>query len=285
VHFGAPVGAARWAQGAGEDALERAGLVPADRDALNCAAFGKELPVILPEGLHAWSPEQIEDALAAYTGYAPDELTTHLRPDNLSTAGFLAQDERLGEVIARDAATLTRHGVHHAALGARLERIIALLDYQSHAALLRQAVRGEGPWSGLVETRRPGGAVMALRRMLLAARWLRRRVGRIVTADELARLPWEASKCVFAMGRQEDPLTVFDLYPWTGLGAGSLVIRHRPTGREVSVHDLTASLIRRACFFEGRVPCRVDPESALFVAGMLPETHWDPRSLGLAQER
>lgn len=52
------------------------------------------------------------------------ELESRMRPGAFSTSGFLGADERLEEVIARDAATVRELGLTHEGIAAALDAVI-----------------------------------------------------------------------------------------------------------------------------------------------------------------
>ena len=124
---------AYFAARAGEDAVAGAPIAPELRDHLRALLWKRPLPDVLPRVLHTLSPRAIEARFAAYLDLGVDALTRRLRgPD----ARFLAPGEGLGDVIARDAATLHALGVDRHALA---DRLAALLDDAAAAAPPRRA--------------------------------------------------------------------------------------------------------------------------------------------------
>jgi hypothetical protein len=70
-----------------------------------------------------------------------------------------------------------------------------------------------------------------------------------------------------AMGHQQDPFHIYDVYDLNGhLGSRDFRIVHGE--REIRGGDLQLSLIRRACFFGGPGCYRIDPAAAVEILGL-----------------
>jgi hypothetical protein len=103
------------------------GLSPEMRDVLRALDARTGLPVILSEDV--LEPAQIEHVLADYSGITIEQLYERFH------RGFIGPDERLGALIARDAATLRTLGVSRMVLADRLQETIAAVpfDHAWHA--------------------------------------------------------------------------------------------------------------------------------------------------------
>ncbi|HTN84016.1 MAG TPA: hypothetical protein VL242_10030, partial [Sorangium sp.] len=230
----------------GVELLDTLELPGGMRDALRSRITGDPLPDILPAHLDDLSPDDIAAIFEDHTGLPIAALEQRLLPDQASETGFLAPGERLGEVIAADARRLRELGVSRHALADLLE--LGLLWHERPSERL----------AALPETSDDFGGFRAS-----AAR-----------AAELARnaglegeddAPFEVQPVISPKGFQEDP------FVWARHRASrDFVIRSRRHPHlRITGSALAVPLIRRACFFEGRVRYRVDPELAARVLGLL----------------
>ncbi len=94
-------------------------------DAFQGLITGTPLPDILPPELDQQSPEQIEAALASYSGITVAQLYERLLPGQLCSGGFIKPGEHLGALIANDAATLRSLGLSRHELADRLAELMA----------------------------------------------------------------------------------------------------------------------------------------------------------------
>ncbi|MFY0529723.1 hypothetical protein ACN28I_43355 [Archangium gephyra] len=81
--------------------------------------------------------------------------------------------------------------------------------------------------------------------------------------------PWRYDSTAY-LGHQEDPFHTLDVYEIRQQGAHDFELFHTGLGPETVLRsgDLLFTLIRRACFFEGAVQHRIDPEKAVRVLGL-----------------
>lgn len=93
---------------------------------------GTPLPEILPPELDQQSPEQIEQALAAYCGITLEQLYARLLPGGLSAGGFIQPTTHLGQLIFDDAETLRSLGISRHELADRIAELIPPPDGQWH---------------------------------------------------------------------------------------------------------------------------------------------------------
>lgn len=197
---------------AGVETLDTLGLAPEQRDAVRAAATKEPLPNILPDDLSAFPPADIAGALSDYAGVSVEELEARMRPGGMSSAGFLADGESLGQVIYDDVSTLARLGVSRHEIADRIESIIT-------GDALDGSITCEG---------------------------------------------------ISSAGHQEDPFHSSDIYGFTLRGASVYTITNEAAGSaaKLTLGDMVVVLIRRACFFEGATPYRVDPAHAARVLGL-----------------
>jgi hypothetical protein len=99
-------------------------LTPEMRDVLRALVDGAPLPAILPDDLSGRTGDDIGGALAAYVGGTVDELHARLLPGALSGAGFVRDDDRIGDIVVRDAATLRARGITRHAVADRLTAVL-----------------------------------------------------------------------------------------------------------------------------------------------------------------
>jgi len=192
------------------DVFVRAGAAPEMVDAWYRRP---PLPDILPLDIGGMTPDDIAAAFEAYMGMPIAELEAHLRPGGSSESGFLAEGERLGQVIFDDARKLAELGVNRHAIADRIKELIA-----------------------------------------------RRRAGE---EDSLVEVSVEHH-----LGYQSDPFHRNGRSE-TNIGNCVFTLRNTKNGATIRGGGPVIALIRRACFFEGSVPYRVDPETAARVLGFL----------------
>ncbi|XXT24183.1 hypothetical protein WME94_21825 [Sorangium sp. So ce429] len=230
----------------GVELLDTLDLPGGMRDALRSRITGDPLPDILPARLDGLSPDDIAAIFEDHAGLSIAALEQRLLPDQASVEGFLAPGERLGEVIAADARRLRELGVSRHALADRLE--LGLLWHERPSE--RQAA--------LPETSDDFGGFSASAARVAE---LARNAG--LEGEDDA--PFEVQQVLFSKGFQEDP------FVWGRHRASSqFVIRSRRHPHlRIRGSTLAVPLIRRACFFEGSVSYRIDPELAARVLGLV----------------
>ena len=250
------VGLAKWYVAQNDvTLLERIPMAPELHDTLGDGP----LPDILPNDVAKLSIDEIADAITRYTGAPIDQTEARMRAGASSYTGFLGRNERLAEVIHRDAQTLARIGVDRHTLA---ERIELLIDADFHNAAIdtwptpEQIERSPGYYSQMLADHE------ARKRRLVAS------FGEPTGTEGRFLLPWRITRRCLA-GHQEDPFHSSDVYWRTHRGACDIEIEHRKRPDVVlRFGDLVAVLIRRACFFEGAVPYRLDPEQAAWVLAL-----------------
>ncbi len=121
--------AATWLR---RDPAGYAGLPREMVDAFHAMIDGSPLPDILPAELDQQSPEQIEVALATYSGITVEQLYQRMLPGGLSGGGFIQPGTHLGQLIHDDAATLRSLGISRHELADRLAELIAPPDHEWH---------------------------------------------------------------------------------------------------------------------------------------------------------
>jgi len=200
----------------GLGALTTLRLPPEVIDVLRARVAGTPLPDILPKKLARRTVDEIEDLLVQYTGLAVDVIERRMRPGGLSASGFLAEGQRLAEVILEDARTLARLRVDRRDVADRIQAAIAAAGAET------------------------------------------RRGKRVREQNQIDVVQY--------VGYQQDPFHSVDVFEVNHLGAQGFRIasRHQPELR-ISSGNLVVSLIRRAGFFEGAVPCRVEPSVAVAI--------------------
>ncbi|WP_438011582.1 hypothetical protein WME89_24875 [Sorangium sp. So ce321] len=230
----------------GVELLDTLDLPGGMRDALRSRITGDPLPDILPARLDDLSPDDIAALFEAHGGLSIAALEQRLLPGQASESGFLAPGERLGEVIAADARRLRELGVSRHALADRLEL-------------------------GLSWHERPSERLAALPETSDRFGEFRASAARVAELARNAGLegeddaPFEVEQVIHYKGFQEDP------FVWGRHRASNdFVIRSRRHPHlRIKGSALMVPLIRCACFFEGRVRHRVDPELAARVLGLL----------------
>lgn len=90
---------------------------------------------------------------------------------------------------------------------------------------------------------------------------------RTMLQDNVWVLPWRRSLDIKVQrwrGHHQDPFHLDDTYYLSSEVGGSadVTVRNRATGEQIAFGSMLPYLIRRACFFEGAVPYRLDPAAA-----------------------
>lgn len=224
-------------QRCGLDVLDRLPLVPENRDILWSLVTQRPLPEILPADLASFTAEEIGNEMARYTGKSLADLERDLRPGSASQSGFLGEFERLGEVILRDAQTLDRLGISRQQVAINLQLILDMSTVADLGAFLSR-----NPDIDLEKRR--DKAIARVESVL----------GRVKVTTRLDRLPWVFGTGA-ALGDQFDPFH-------SAISRGSTSFWIEGPGIDIRGGELTIEHIRRACFFEGSVPFRIDPTAA-----------------------
>lgn len=230
----------------GVEGLDLLDLPRGMRESLRSRITGDPLPDILPARLDELSPDDIAAIFEDYTGLTIAAIEQALLPGQASDTGFLAPGERLGEVIAADARRLRELGVSRHALADRLD--LALLWHERPAE--RSATLPE------MSDDFGGSRAKAARLAGLA---------RSTGLEGEDDAPFEIVNKLAYTGYQEDP------FFWGQHRASrdfDIRSRRHPQLR-IFGSELAVPLIRRACFFEGRVQYRIDPELAARVLGLV----------------
>jgi hypothetical protein len=239
---------------AGLDALERAGLAPADLDVARHLLETPPGAPILPSEADLTRPDEIAARLARYTGLSIDTCERRMRPRALSHAGFLTADERFGDRVAADARVLADLGMTHGELARRLGLVLAMGDYVAMRRRLLELER-RSPNRERVTFTTLGSFVPVARRLHAASREH--------GAELLLReLPYEV-ELGRTMGWQQHPFHVFDSQGFLLAGSGTFTIRNLRSGTVLRGPDLAVSLIGDACFFGSAHEHRVSPELAV----------------------
>lgn len=246
---------------AGENAVAELEVAPEMLDAFRRWTAGRPLPDLLPADLSGLAPEDIDRAFEAYLGRPIAEIETELRPGGHSQTGFLAPQDRLGQVVWEDARRLRELGVSRHAIADRLTLLFERHDFELS---LRPSER------------EPASRDDALSEEVRA--WRTERMLEIATRraelayEGEAENPLEFTVQGF-LGYQEDPLHTFPIHSTNR----DFTVRSGRLGQEAQLpgdqmqltgSEMTISLIRRACFFEGHVPYRIEPERAARVLGL-----------------
>lgn len=254
--------AAYWTRQAGGAVLNELPIPPESRDTLLALAFDQSLPPILPSDVAPLGAAEISRRLGDYTG-----TTVALLNERLRDLSFLAATEDVGEVIERDAQTLRRINVSHQDLAERLELVLDFARYVDSLDFL------EPRDTRMSESFRRDVEELMIK-MRARADHLRHRLqtflGRPPGRDGSFSHPWtvELDSC---MGHHPDPFHAFDMYGVHGLGSTDFTISSEKYAPGVILRggDLAPLLIRRACFLEGNVRYRIDPETASAVLALL----------------
>jgi hypothetical protein len=144
----------------------------------------------------------------------------------------------------------------HVELGEKLECIVALALYEKLQSLLAEPKAPPDRWRAL-----RGSLIPQLRR-------LGRRLLDLPNAADLAVKDWRTTLDVdvsLTMGIQLHPFHVVDSSRFLPYGYGAFTIHNRKSGATIRGGDLTPLLIHQACFFEGNVKWRIEPEAAVQV--------------------
>jgi hypothetical protein len=237
--------------------LERIDMAPEMRDVMGIERHHRDR-LILPPELHEMTPEDIDASFEEYMRMPIADIQAKFCAGN-SKGSFLAADDRLGEVIWKDARRLHELGIERFAL---LERFAQVSTWNRDGD--RQRFRDE-----MTEKHGFRPSAEELTNMLRKERERARSEGPpaephvyYLGEDDIieVRTDW-------IMGSANDPFHTLPIRTSSGVveytrkaGNESLTVRLERTSR----------LIRRACFFEGSVPTRVDPELAARVLGLLP---------------
>lgn len=230
------------------------------RAAMRAVTVPTEEPPVWPVVLmapHEMDPREIEQTIAAHSGFTVDELHARLRPGALSASGFLGPQESLGEVIRRDAQYLHEHGQTPAAVGAELHWTLEVASIQ-YALRTLDALSPDAS----DQDRRIAGA-MGLD-LIRCTRQLRARKPQFDPFVQQALACVLERKAMY-MGHQDDPFSRTDQYGRIGLGGREYFVRVDGSSRTIS--DLLPYLVHAYCFFEGTVPHRLDPALALTLIG------------------
>jgi hypothetical protein len=246
------IGLAKWHLAHADGSLaDKIPMAPELRDMLRDAP----LPDILPPDVASLDTDDIATIIARYTGL-PIEDTE----DRIRSAGFLADNERLAQVIHRDAQTLARLGVDRHELADRLELLIdafffneSIDNWPTQEQIHRSPDYYSALWFKAHETQK---------QRLVA------HLGEPTGPQGRFELPWKVT-CLCWMGHQQDPFHSADIYSRTHRGACDVTVSYKDRpGVELRFGDMIVVLIRRAGFFEGSVPYRLDPEKAAWVLGL-----------------
>jgi hypothetical protein len=219
------------------------------------------MPDILPADLDGATPRDIEVAIELYVDAPIEAIEARLRPGRASYTGFLGPDDRLGQVIWDDARRLRELGVDRHALADRLERAILRHTLEAKRAKVPGLVWREEDVAGLPEEQ------IQMLRDLHATRLREYEEPLAAMSEEERRLPLEITQRSY-FGFQEDPFHTRLVH--TTNEDFSIVNRALPGAPALQGSMLAIPLIRRLCFFEGRVPYRIDPEHAARVLGLAP---------------
>lgn len=221
------------------------------------------MPDILPADLDGATPRDIEVAIELYVDAPIEAIEARLRPGRASYTGFLGPDDRLGQVIWDDARRLRELGVDRHALADRLERAIQRHTIEAKRAKDPGPVWHEEDVAGLPEEQ------IKMLRDLHETRLREYEEPLAAIPEEVRRLPLEITlKSYF--GFQEDPFHTRLVHTHSINQDFSILNRALPGVPALQGSMLAIPLIRRLCFFEGRVPYRIDPEHAARVLGLAP---------------
>jgi hypothetical protein len=234
------------------------------------------LPAILPSTreIATMTPERVRDIICVHTELDIDALAERLRPGAWSAAGFLADEQDIGEVIVNDARTLAGLGVDHRDISTRIELCQAAAfvrvpfapypEFRKHrgedpAAARERQKQDEATAQGYAAQRHSE----RVRHEALLEVWL----GPADRDDGTWSVPWSYDEEQWR-GYQQDPLQAA---PHIFVrGSTDFEIVRESTGERLVGGDLLIELIRRACFFEGPgTPYRIEPERAARVLGLV----------------
>lgn len=203
------------------------------------------LPEVLPQDLDGMTPRDIEAIFEKYVGLPISDIEARLRPGVSSISGFLGHEDRLGEVVWEDAKRLRELRVDRRVLADRLQEVIDRA-YKKQVEVIRASPGA--PWRETFGFGRPGGAPIQVT------------VGGDNPIDhEVWRWGW--------LGSQSNPFHTQEVESTIS----DFIIVNSSSGadRRLQGSALASPLIRRFCFFEGRVPYRIDPERAARVLGLV----------------
>lgn len=198
------------------------------------------LPELLPVDaeLATWSADCITQTLSEYRNLSPDDYQRYLIQEN-----FLAQNETIGEVVAR------------------------LVQAFRDTELL-----GKAKWLPPVPWQREQGirvdrSASEMSEIAILQDRLHDLFGTRIdleTGEWLGNQPPFEVEQVISFGHHQDPFHSNDTYntSWEVGGSAEFSITNRQTGEKIHFGNMLPYLIRRACFFEGNVPYRLDPAKA-----------------------
>ncbi|MBK8258530.1 MAG: hypothetical protein IPK82_38455 [Polyangiaceae bacterium] len=218
---------------------------PELRDAVAFQKSRISPPDVLPQDLEGRTPREIEAMFEEYVGLRIGDIEARLRPGVCSFSGFLGPEDRLGEVVWEDANRLRQLGVDRRVLADRLEEVIDRA-YKKQVEVIRASPGA--PWRDTFSVGRPGGTPIEV----------------IVGAEspvvlQVWRWGW--------LGSQSNPFHTQVVESTNS----DFIIVNRSSGVDQRLQGsaLASPLIRRFCFFEGRVPYRIEPVLAARVLGLV----------------
>ena len=195
------------------------GLTPAQR----FAVFGEEFS--LPVDIAQMTPLELSQEIERNVGESIATLESRMRPKRLALSGFLGEDERLVDVILRDAKRLAELGITFREVGQRMDALLRLAVCATAVNFLDDV---EERWR--------------LAESLEAAALSRQQV------EEM----WNLKGTWGALGRQQDPFLPADTRHTFG-GSMEVRVTNRATGRNIFFGGIQPAMVRRCCFFEGSV--------------------------------
>jgi len=163
-----------------------------------------------------------------------ERIEARMRPGAYSVSGFLGPNEKLVEIIERDAELVVRLGVTHEAIADRLDFLVQR----------RQQLESDRAVKETVEKDRSG-------------RWVR---GYEVAEGIIAIRP------VSYLGHQFCPFESRDETMCDDKGSIDHLIYNVANDKTLRFSELLIHLIRAHHFFEGSVPYRADPREIVEVA-------------------
>jgi hypothetical protein len=224
-----------------------------------------DLPDVLPEDLDGMSVKDIETMIETYVRAPIQAVETRLRPGGLSESGFLSPGDRLGEVILEDARKLRELGISRRAIASGFQQATELFEREDDRCNRELAEKINEIDADCPERE---SQMSSLRReeFYKSRRVILGQIDGIVPSIGVVQSQLDVSRTMWT-GFQEDP---FHTLPWFGVNRDFKLCN--PTlgpGAAFESNLLSIRLVRRFCFFQGRVPHRLEPETAARVLGLL----------------
>lgn len=194
------------------------------------------------QNMLSWTDQEyspVEVLVENLSAEAIGRIEYRMRPGRCSQAGFLDHDESLVEVVQRDFRTLTALSITHGELGGRLDEIVKTAEETTEVEPTSDCEQDWDLYFCMFGGGSPGMGVEVDGKFLV--------------------------RCQTSMGGQGCPFEDKMGNRCPVIADGIYHIFNAVSERELMFPALAVHLIREHCFFEGSVPCRVDPSHAVDV--------------------